>query len=216
MIVLRQTISETLAEFDKQSLESWLTESERFELTAWREAARTSQWLAGRWLAKRELAPLIDATPLEIDIASRDTFGRGTVPRVCVRGRTWPGSLSISHAGEHVAVAIDSRHGHRIGIDVVVIQDRAAWSDGALETCFSDDEQAWIRTGDNLARRAARLWAVKEATYKATQRGESFAPSHWPALKWLTDKTPSPLELAELDDAVIAVVAPPITPRLFA
>lgn len=216
MIVLRQTISEALAEFAEKSLADWLTESERLELTAWREGTRARQWLAGRWLAKRELAALTAAVSLEIDIASRDTFGRSIAPRVCVRGRTWPGALSISHAGEHVAIAIDSRPGHRVGVDVVAIQDQAAWNNAALATWFSDDEQAWIQAGENPARQAAQLWAVKEASYKASQRGESFIPTDWPSLKYLTEKTSSRLELAELDDAVIAAVAPSNTTRPFA
>lgn len=80
-------------------------------------------------------------------------------------------------------------------------------------TCFSDDEQAWIRAGDNLARQAARLWAIKEATYKAIQRGESFVPRHWLALKYLVGKATSRMELQELDDAVIAAIALPIQQR---
>lgn len=205
MNVVRQTISEILAQIANQSLEEWLTESERLELAAWHDEARSQQWLAGRWLAKRELSTLTFASPLEIDIASRDTFGRSTAPRVCINGQAWRGSLSISHAGQHVVVAIDARPGHRVGVDVVLIQDHF-WNEGMLASWFSADEQSWIRATHETARRAARLWAIKEATYKAAQRGESFIPNQWPALPWVTESTISRANFSELDDAVIVAV----------
>jgi phosphopantetheinyl transferase len=213
MNVVHQSLTSLLAEMNQQSLATWLTPSELGELATWCDASRAKQWQAGRWLAMRELAALIGASHLEIDIASRDSFGRAVAPRVTVRGRAWLGSLSISHASDEVAVALDTRPGSRVGVDVVAI-DSHSWNDGALATWFTEDEQLWIRSAENVARRAAHLWAIKEAAYKATQRGEPFVPLDWPSLNWLHGDADETLEITELDNVVIAAICrPPIAFR---
>lgn len=202
MIATHRSLAKLLAEVDLHPQTEWLTESELSELATWRDSLRSRQWLAGRWLAKRQLMPLVNAARLNIDIASRDSFGRTTAPRVTVHGRSWLGSLSISHAGDHVAVAIESQPDRRVGIDVVAFESHD-FNSKPLEFWFSPIEQNWIRQTGNGSRRAAQLWAIKEAAYKASQRGEAFAPADWPALPWLTSEK---LAVSNLDDAVIVAL----------
>lgn len=205
MTLVRELVSKLSAQIAQQSLGDWLTESEHRELAVWRDKRRRQQWLAGRWLAKRELAQIARVTPIEIDIASRDSFGRSVAPRVCIGGRTWTGALSISHAGDHSVIAIDSRAGHRIGVDIVLDQDSS--TDRATATWFSEEERLWTLADNNGRRRVAQLWATKEASYKALHRGEPFVPGDWAVLKWLHPTKNSQLEFIELDDAVIAVIS---------
>jgi phosphopantetheine--protein transferase-like protein len=170
----------------------WLTRAERVKLASFRNANRRRSWLAGRVLAKQLVldcgaAGLVEPTDIEIaeEAAVRPAFvsrlsalglpaapvGRAQRPSVRVRGVQQPWCLSISHTDTAAAAAVSLDPGVSVGVDLAQ-SDRFAR--GFLEVWFSHREQQQLAAADPLE--IAARWAVKEAVYKAAQRGESFAP----------------------------------------
>jgi phosphopantetheinyl transferase (holo-ACP synthase) len=112
----------------------------------------------------------IDPRLIEIETPCDDR-GRAMRPVVRVFGAVQPWSVSISHVEGAVmaAACLDPRVS--VGVDV-------AWeerfSPGFLETWFTERERRQLE--DAGEREIAIRWAIKEALYKACQRGEGFAP----------------------------------------
>jgi phosphopantetheinyl transferase len=152
----------------------WLVAAELNRLAALRDPAVRQAWLAARVLAKQLIlaqASLSHYDATMIEIMSRDAQGRGRRPDVRVGGNATPWSLSISHTRAGVGAALCSVPGVSLGIDLV--QDGPLGA-GFLRTWFDAAEQKSIAAGD--AAELHRLWAVKEAVYKAANQGEPFAP----------------------------------------
>lgn len=151
--------------------ETWLSAAERDEFGHWRNPARRDEWLAGRWLLKQMV--LGKPAHAELEVLSRDPHGRGRRPCVLAAGRAVPLHVSLAHAGGSVWAALSTSPHHRVGIDVV---PRGSIHDRALELWLTQAEQGWLRHACDPSL-AARLWAAKEAVYKATNRGEPFVPA---------------------------------------
>jgi 4'-phosphopantetheinyl transferase EntD len=84
-----------------------------------------------------------------------------------------PLHVSLAHAGGTVWAALSTSPHHRVGIDIV---PRESFHDRAAGLWCTKAEQRWLRHACDQSL-AARLWAVKEAVYKATNRGEPFVPA---------------------------------------
>jgi phosphopantetheinyl transferase len=104
------------------------------------------------------------ARTIEIDAGK----GRGR-PRIRIGGRLVPWSLSIAHTGRGVLVAIADQGSISVGVDLV---EPARLGRGFMAQWFTAAERRWLQPGD----RAATAWGVKEAVYKAANRGEAFRP----------------------------------------
>ncbi len=169
----------------------WLAESERAEAARIAHSARREQWLAGRWLAKRlVLREVPKAQLVDVQILARDERGRGVRPQIVLAGRPLERTLSISHSDLGVLVALATRQDWSVGIDLADLRsgdaaDRAARDSessaaahpsvaGFRRLWFTPSEQAWLTADPE--RRTATLWALKEAVYKACNRGESWEP----------------------------------------
>lgn len=171
----------------------WLSPAELDELARLRDARRRSEWLAGRWLLKEVLRRnLTGACPGEIEVLSRDSRGRGQPPRVLLAGRLLPWHVSLAHDGGRVWAAVSTEPEIRVGIDVVPAEP--------VGGCFSDlwfsaGELRWLNSSYNRLL-GPTLWAIKEAVYKATNRGEPFAPArievapNADGFTWSCDGTP--------------------------
>ena len=87
-------------------------------------------------------------------------------------GQIVPVDVSISHAGQRVAVAL--ARGSRVGVDLVAPKD------------VRDDRLApWLTHAErNVAvvesLRLSELWAMKEAAFKATSTDQPFRPGDFP------------------------------------
>ncbi|HLA85126.1 MAG TPA: 4'-phosphopantetheinyl transferase superfamily protein [Thermoguttaceae bacterium] len=131
-------------------------------------------FLVARRLAKRLILSQENrAEPGEatIDIVSRNRSGRGIRPEISIDGHPVSWCLSISHTDTAVLVALGAEPGVSIGVDLVKNEPlgpgfAAAWLD--------DEERCLAEAGDRLE--VCRLWAAKEAAYKAINRGDPFAP----------------------------------------
>jgi 4'-phosphopantetheinyl transferase EntD len=158
----------------------WLSNREQAELSRFRDVRRHDAWLAGRWLAKQLLAEALPGPPLppqSLEVLSRDGAGRAVRPTAFVDGRPSRWCVSVTHS-RRAALAGLSLDAHlRIGVDLTEPEDL---DPHALVFWFSERERRLVRQGDRW--QTACCWAVKEATFKACNRGESFVPRRAEAL----------------------------------
>ena len=161
------------------SLDAWLTSSEIALLPALRSPERQTQWLAGRFLAKQQLAMTLDIDCLtRIELHSRNDQRLGVPPEVFIDGCKLPAALSISHARSGTLVGLSLDPGVALGVDLACglpldAAFRARW--------FSPDEQAWIVAAD-VAYRTTLLWGLKEAVFKACCACARSAKYRWSPL----------------------------------
>jgi phosphopantetheinyl transferase len=160
----------------------WLSAVERRTQSQLHDNGRRIGWRSGRKLAKqlvlerwcggrtKRWSPLLH--PARIEISGGGPGQRRLRPEVSIDGRLLPWTLSISHSERGALVAISEDAEFSVGVDLV---EPPACGNGFLNLWFTDAEQQWIyQSGDR--RLTAVLWAIKEAAYKATNRGEPFAP----------------------------------------
>jgi phosphopantetheinyl transferase len=136
----------------------------------WRDPTRRQAWLRGRWLMKHLIvARLRNHTIRDIEILPRQDSRR---PQASCRGelQNWP--LSISHTESGVLAAISWRAETAVGVDLASLHPLPR---GFSRLWFSAAEQQ--RIGAQAGPLAINsLWTVKEALYKACNRGEPFDP----------------------------------------
>jgi hypothetical protein len=216
---------------DNASSFSWLGADERAELGRLSDWRRRRQWLAGRWTSKLLIRREIDGFSndgrcdvgehddfSEIQISTRDARGRGRRPFITIGGRELPWSLSISHSERGVLVALAATDQCSLGVDLA---SKAAHDAGFLRLWFTPGERCWIEA--DPSRRAAVLWAMKEATYKAYQSGEGWSPRkievrpllHNRFACFFRDRLLRSLwtDVLDIDDQIAAVVCLPRTPE---
>ncbi len=204
-LLMRQrtaTLDELRPLIGAQPLGRWLSDAECELAERFRDPGRCLQWLAGRWIAKALIAEHLAETsargqlsairPVDLPsvfIQSSDAVGRSARPRVYVRGRLQDWSLSISHSDTVVYVALATCGRLSVGVDVVELggPDRRLldrWMTAAERRSFDslayDTSAAALRSTEAMSTQhpwcAARVWSVKEAAYKAVNRGEKFVP----------------------------------------
>jgi phosphopantetheinyl transferase len=145
-------------------------EARQFDRIA--DATRRRQWLAGRALARellRESFGFADGN--DVQIISRSENGLGMRPLVVADGCQLDCRLSISHTSRGVLVALAPQSECPIGVDLCDELD--SFSPGFLRLWFTPAEQSWI---DGDRRRAATIWAIKEAVFKAISQGAPWNP----------------------------------------
>lgn len=155
-------------------LEALLSAHEQERWRAYLRAEDRLRFLTGAALLRRAAGGCLSVAPAQL-----------RVDRTCPRCGAQHGKphlpdhpgvdVSVSHAGEHVAVAL--ARGPRIGVDVELIRDIDV---GALaRSAFSSDEAAQLAALPAGERTAAfyRLWTRKESIVKALGVGitDSFA-----------------------------------------
>lgn len=157
-----------------------LAEREQFEALPAR-GPRREEWLMGRLAAKdavRDWYRLRGGTalaPADIEILV-DGAGRPSVS--CAVMDMTPPALSISHSRGH-AYAVASDAGVALGIDYQRFEHLKI--EELIRGGFSEAEQGWLaaeREPERL-RRAAGLWAAKEAACKAAGKGLQGRPQDW-------------------------------------
>jgi phosphopantetheinyl transferase (holo-ACP synthase) len=161
---------------------AWLTPNEQTELARLTDSGRRGQWLAGRWTAKQLVVKSGLGTRIgDIEIRTRDVLARGCRPQVRIGGRRLDASLSIAHTARGAIVALARGNDTSVGVDLVDLADPAlvklaGTSDrGFSRLWFTPLERSWLSV--DPPRRAATLWAIKEAVYKACHCGEAWSPS---------------------------------------
>lgn len=176
-----------LSDLPLDSATRWLSREELAVWTGMRSPFRKATWLAGRIVSKRlllellagEQFPLADVRADNLCIESRSTqTGHGERPEVSIGGQLLPLALSIAHTklGALAAAKLNAdatlEETVTLGVDLVCPSDAGK----SLHWTFTDAERRWLATSADCEHCAARLWSMKEALYKACQRGEGFAP----------------------------------------
>ena len=176
-----RTLYARLSELPLDAAALWLSGDELAAWTGMRSPRRKTTWLAGRIVAKRlllelfavELHPLASARADELHIESRSArTGHGERPEVSVDGQVVPLALSIAHTERGALAAATLNTELTLGVDLVTPTDAGQ----SLHWTFTEAERMWLAASTDHAHCAARLWSLKEALYKACQRGEGFAP----------------------------------------
>jgi 4'-phosphopantetheinyl transferase EntD len=178
---IRRDSCQNLLAFGSKTLQNWLSAGEREVLERLRDPIRRRAWICGRLLLKQVVLEEVFGSkrhdgfvePQDIEIYSLDALGRPTRPRSTVRGRLQPWNLSIAHTEQTALVALSLTSELSIGVDVTTLGQT---DDGFRGLWLTGEERRWSRreTDPFLV---PTLWAIKEAMYKAANRGESFAPA---------------------------------------
>ena len=152
-----------------------LTPPERVQYRRKKQAG----WLAGRMLAKQLILDELrirygvrGALPQQLQIDSGGVGPGQYRPRVSFNREPLDWSLSISHTARAVLVTLCTERGKRVGADLV---EHTAHGRGFAKTWFNRHERHSLDITCD-PRRLAAAWAIKEATYKACNRGEPFRP----------------------------------------
>jgi phosphopantetheinyl transferase len=151
-----------------------LSGAERAEGAHWRNPGRRGELTLARALARQVVVEKIGNQAggmAAIEILSRDSLGRSVRPVVTVAGLPAPISLSISHTKRGVLVAVCEAPGVSIGVDLV---EGTPLGNGFVQSWFDEQERLVASADGELA--ACRLWAAKEAVYKAVNQNDPFAP----------------------------------------
>ncbi|MQA60449.1 MAG: 4'-phosphopantetheinyl transferase superfamily protein [Actinophytocola sp.] len=141
---------------------------ERGRYDAYRKDIDRRRFLTGRVLTKTVLARRLDATPAEIklDATCADCGKPHGKPRVVCAAEV---SLSISHSGERIGLALTSTV--PVGLDVETVNRRG--NADLIGYALNDTERAAIAHLPKPRRDEAFYfyWTRKEALMKATGRG---------------------------------------------
>jgi 4'-phosphopantetheinyl transferase EntD len=178
-IVRHMTTNQLRRQNEALAIESTLHERELHTWLRFRDRRRRDSWLFGRHVAKQLLLELLGMrlgaerpVTADLEIRSRDDFGNRSRPRALLRGDPLPWSLSISHSDHSALAALCDIPGVSVGVDVTPVVNDCK---GFLDMWFTAQEQDWVRQGPGPLRTSV-LWAVKEAFFKAVNRGEKFFP----------------------------------------
>ncbi len=158
----------------------WLTESELRRCTELHDRDRQEQWLFGRLLAKELISDALDRQQIgmqpvrfnDIEIDSRDEGGQAVRPSILLGESRIDYSLSISHTDNMIAAALSHDQSVTVGVDLVSTSHTRAES---LLLWMTPRERKWLTNSGN-EREVLKAWGLKEAIYKATNRGEHFVP----------------------------------------
>ncbi len=135
-------------------------------------------WIASRWLIKRLLRERLSEAearrfdPTAISILSRDNDGHSCRPRIVFDDHPLGLGVSIAHTPRGVLVGLSRRVGMLMGVDLVQPERVGV---GSLDPWYTALERRWIGQQAEPSA-AAQIWSVKQAYYKAANRGESFSP----------------------------------------
>ncbi len=167
--------------------QAWLGPRERSALAALHDASRRDDWLLGRWMMKQLVVETLFANGFDalddltisqriarlqrIEVLPQTIGGLPSRPLLVLDGIVFAGQVSLSHSDGGVLVAITSRPGIGVGVDLVT---SAKPSEGFLRLWFTDRERNSLSIRPDLA---MLVWGAKEASYKALHRGERFAPT---------------------------------------
>ena len=158
----------------------WLSCQERTELERFSHPGRRQAWLVGRWLSKH-LIQENHPEPVKglqcFSICSVDDHLRPTRPTILLNQQKLPYALSITHSDTNLLVALSTSPETQVGVDLCRLTPLPP---SFLQSWFTDSERERIsgisEENQQRTKEICRLWAAKEAIYKACNRGESFAP----------------------------------------
>ena len=129
---------------------------------------------AGRYCIKH-LFSIQQSIPFSfpsVNVISRNSSGQGIRPFLSVNDKAVDCGVSITHSDMAVFVML-TKSGISPGCDIVPL---GSINKKVCKHFFNAKEQALCKLDSN---NADKIWAVKEASYKAGNTGQTFSPKHW-------------------------------------
>ena len=188
--------------------EGFLGEEERHRLAGFRFEKRRSEWLLGRWTAKRLLQRCLEgkAAPNRLQIFNEES---GQPYVVDASGGRMSGCLSISHRAGRAFCAWISEPGVRMGADLELLETRDPIF---IEDYLSAGEKALALACSGLRRDlfVTLAWSAKEAVFKALGTGLRMDTRSVEVcgLDWLVQDRPVPPGWLPLEFASDVVLEP--------
>jgi len=148
----------------------WLSPRERERLANLRVPKRRSDWLLGRWTAKRALASYLELPDSWNLLQNIEVIPAPSgAPVAFVAREPAKVTISISHR-DHIAICAVAAPGIELGCDLEVVEAR---SPAFIHDYFTAEEQAFISSQPDEQRSfaAALLWSAKESALKAISVG---------------------------------------------
>jgi 4'-phosphopantetheinyl transferase len=143
----------------------WLHPDEAAAASGMRVTKRRSDWLLGRWAAKRAVGAFREIDPRSVTIRAAPDGA----PEAYADGRPAGCVMSLSHRGG-VAVCAVARSGVELGCDVELAEPR---TEAFLDDYLTPAEAAAVRArpGDERDVAVTLAWSAKESVLKAVRTG---------------------------------------------
>jgi 4'-phosphopantetheinyl transferase len=165
--------------------EGWLNPTEQARFRALRHAKRRSDWLLGRWTAKRLLQAYVAARTGEPPPLDRIEIANGLdgAPGVILPSGGWtPGldrapspsdhlTLSISHSHDRAFCVLSRMPGIRIGADIELVEPRSPVFAADYFAAAEVVQVEQIPPGSSRDTLQTAIWSAKEAALKALHLG---------------------------------------------
>ncbi|MGD0004194.1 MAG: 4'-phosphopantetheinyl transferase superfamily protein [Anaerolineaceae bacterium] len=148
--------------------DDFLSGEEKKRLSELRFQKRRTDWLRGRWAAKKLLLmadPGCSNLPIQTVQVANETEG---APYLLIGGnQRYPGVLSISHCGPYALCALSDS---KVGCDLEHIELRP---DIFIEDFFTRAEVQYVRESTEVLRSILvnLIWSMKEAVLKSIGKG---------------------------------------------
>lgn len=146
----------------------FLSSEEKIHLSELRFKKRRTDWLRGRWAAKKLLLqadPGCSTLPIQAVQVANEPEG---APYLLIGGsKRYPGILSISHCGSYALCALSDS---KVGCDLEHIEHRP---DIFIEDFFTRAEVQCVRESPEVLRSILvnLVWSMKEAVLKSIGKG---------------------------------------------
>jgi 4'-phosphopantetheinyl transferase len=150
---------------------NWLSASERVRLATLRFPKRRTDWLLGRWTAKRAVAERLKLSRNLQDLADVEIRAAADgAPEVFLAGQSAPVAISLSHR-EGFAVCAVAPEGTAVGCDLELIEPR---DEVFVADYFSAEERDLVdleKIPPARSRLVTLIWSAKESALKALRAG---------------------------------------------
>ncbi len=146
--------------------QDWLSASELIRSNGMRFAKRRSDWLLGRWTAKRAVAAYWKAPATHRMLAGIEIRSAASgAPEVFLAGEAAAVGISLSHRAGRAVCAVAPPDA-ALGCDLEIVEPR---SDTFVSDYFTAEEQALVRKAPwvDQPRVVTLLWSAKESALKA-------------------------------------------------
>lgn len=186
------------------SLVTPLSPAELQRAAAFRREADRRRFVTASWLLRRVAAAQLSIAPADVVVDRRCAACGGSHGRPKILAGSDNLSVSISHAGNRVAVALCTTG--MVGVD---IEESAQSSEGVVHWALSEAERRVLNVLPEPERGEGFvcMWVRKEAVLKASGHGlrvspekvEVSGPDEEPALlSWPLDPDPGDVEMSHL------------------
>ena len=149
--------------------DGWLTPAERAVRSSLRPGPRRSDWLLGRWVAKRAVARALAKSSGPVDVSRVEVMAAVDGAPEIRRSPKTIGAISLSHRAGH-GFAVARLEGATLGCDVELVEPRTA---RFVQDYFTPAERDLAAAAGAAERDLVvnLVWSAKESALKALRCG---------------------------------------------